>query len=170
MRRIVLLRHAKAVRPDQGLSDFDRPLDARGRDEAPRAGQLLADVAVTPDIALVSAALRTRQTWDLIADLVPARTVIVESDLYLADAETWLDHLSAHADAETVLGVGHNPGLKDAADVLMGPSGHDTRARASLAAGLPTSCAVILSLDGAPAPGVARLAAFLAPARESDPD
>lgn len=168
MRRLVLMRHAKAVRPDVGLDDFDRRLEPRGREEAARTAWLLADLGVAPDVALVSPARRALDTWRLIAPVLPAPQVDIDDELYLADTPVLLARLAAHDTAETVILVAHNPGLKDVAYTLMGEGPHDVRARASLADGLPTSCAIVLGLDGGPTPGAARLAAFVAPPRESD--
>jgi phosphohistidine phosphatase len=167
MRRLVLLRHAKAVRPGAGLDDFDRALEPRGREAAPRAARLLADLGLAPDVALISAAERTRETWDLVAQDLPAREVVIDERLYLASEDVWLDQLIAHQDADTVLAIGHNPGLKDLAFALMGEGPHDARARERLEEGLPTSCAAVLGLDGAPRRGGARLVAFVAPERKT---
>jgi phosphohistidine phosphatase len=168
MRRLVLLRHAKAVRPEPGLADFDRGLEPRGRVEAARVAQLIADLELAPDLALVSPAKRTRDTWRVMEKTLPARAVEHDDELYDADTGTLLSRLVAHADADTLLVVAHNPGLKDVARLLMGEGPHNIAAVDKLARGLPTSCALVLTLEGAPAPGAARLAAFLAPERDDD--
>ncbi len=166
MRRLVLLRHAKAVRPEPGLEDYDRGLEPRGRTEAARVARLLADLQLAPDLVLLSPARRTRETWQMMADILPARVVELDSDLYDAGVETLLDRIAAHAAVDTLLLLGHNPGLKDVAHVLMSDGPHDARAQASLERGLPTSCAVVLGVDEEPEPGAARLAAFVAPERD----
>ncbi|MCV0397761.1 MAG: histidine phosphatase family protein [Rhizobiaceae bacterium] len=73
-RRLFLLRHAKASRDEPGLDDFDRPLTERGLDDAARIGQVMADRGWWPRRALVSPAVRTRQTWGLAARELPKRT------------------------------------------------------------------------------------------------
>jgi phosphohistidine phosphatase len=168
MRRLVLLRHAKAVRPGPAMADFDRGLEPRGRVEAARAARLLADLGLAPDMALISPSQRTRQTWSIVSETLPARAVEFVDTIYDADVRTLLDHAAAHAVAETVLMVGHNPGLKDLARTLMGDGPHDAHAAEALARGLPTSCAAVLGLDGAPTPRAARLIALVVPERDGD--
>jgi phosphohistidine phosphatase len=168
MRRLVLLRHAKAVRPEPGLGDFDRGLEPRGRVEAARAARLLNDLHLAPDLVLLSPSLRTRETWAEMADLLPAGAVELDCELYDAACGTLLDRIAAHARADTLMIVGHNPGLREAAHALMSDGPHDARAAASLARGLPTACAVVLGIDGAPALRSARLAAFVAPERDDE--
>ena len=119
-RRLLLLRHAKAVAPHPGVpeaSDHDRPLSERGRLDAAGMGRLLRERGLVPAAALVSTALRTRQTFDLLGpfeDGGPRRTL---SDvLYLAGPETLLDVLREHGgDADSVMLVGHNPGMHELA-------------------------------------------------------
>jgi phosphohistidine phosphatase len=168
MRRLVLLRHAKAVRPTPGLADFDRGLEPRGRVEAARAARLMADLELAPDLALVSPAKRTRETWSAMAETLPARAEQFDGALYDAHTGTLLASIAAHAEVEALLVVAHNPGLKDVARALMGEGPHNLAAVDLLERGLPTSCALVLSLDGAPTPGAARLIAFIAPERAGD--
>ena len=61
----MLLRHAKSDWPD--VPDWDRPLAKRGQRDAPVIGRWLRDYGCQPEIVICSAALRTRQTWDLVA-------------------------------------------------------------------------------------------------------
>ena len=73
MKQLLLLRHAKSSWDDPGLADFDRPLSGRGLKTAPLIGRELARRDWLPDLALVSPALRTRDTWRLVAAELPAR-------------------------------------------------------------------------------------------------
>ncbi|MGD2133297.1 MAG: histidine phosphatase family protein [Maricaulaceae bacterium] len=165
MGRIVLLRHAKAVRPEAGLEDFDRELTPRGRAEAQSVARLLHDLGVAPDRALVSPARRTQETWSIVGPALGDPPAEKDQSFYLADEDAWLARLE-NADAkETVIVVGHNPGLKHLAQALMGRGPHDARAREQLAQGLPTSCALILACAEHPAPGAARLVGFVTPPR-----
>lgn len=66
MKQLLLLRHAKSAWPD-GVADHDRPLADRGRRDAPRMGAYIAKAGLQPDFALVSSALRTQETWGLVA-------------------------------------------------------------------------------------------------------
>lgn len=72
-RTLFLLRHAKASRDDAMLDDFDRPLTERGIEDAALMGQLIADRGWWPARALVSPAMRTRQTWTLTQRELPPR-------------------------------------------------------------------------------------------------
>ena len=65
MLRLLLLRHAKAERGQPGGRDHERALAQRGRDDAPRLGAYLVRHKLVPDLALVSTAARTRETWAL---------------------------------------------------------------------------------------------------------
>lgn len=112
-RTLILLRHGKSAYPD-GVDDHDRPLAARGRREAPLAGEWLNEHYPTTDLILTSTAKRARQTADIVHNAftqIPA----FESDirLYLADDEmlmTVVRELPPYQN--TVLLVGHNPGLE----------------------------------------------------------
>ena len=69
---LILIRHAKSDWDDPRLTDHQRPLNARGRRAAPRVGAWIADMGLTPQQALVSDAMRTRETWHSIASHLPA--------------------------------------------------------------------------------------------------
>ena len=86
MDRLILLRHAKAESEASSGDDFDRPLAARGRREAQAVGVQLAALGLKPDIALVSPALRTRETWELVEEAVPGAEVRFDPALYNAEA------------------------------------------------------------------------------------
>ena len=111
MRRLVLMRHAKSDW-QPGIEDHDRPLNARGRKAATALGRWLRDKGYVPDAALVSSALRTVETFGRLDLDCPVRT---SRNLYLADVEQMLAELRLE-DAETVLMLGHNPGIAYAAD------------------------------------------------------
>jgi phosphohistidine phosphatase len=113
MRRLLLLRHAKSDWPE-GVADIDRPLNERGRRDAPAIGRTMTANEFVPDRVLVSPAMRTRQTWQLIAPLLPpGAEVRIEESLYAANAETLLQCIrTTPPAAETLLLIGHNPGLE----------------------------------------------------------
>jgi phosphohistidine phosphatase len=104
-----LLRHAKAAQPLPCQQDFDRPLTERGRNDAAWAGRMLA--GFKPRLALVSAAQRTRETWDIASQgIAPAPDVAVELNLYLCSPAQLLARLQAvPANIRSVVAVGHNP-------------------------------------------------------------
>jgi phosphohistidine phosphatase len=139
MRRLMLLRHAKAERPQFGSPDRDRVLAPRGREDAPRIGAYMARHDLVPDRALVSPAARTRQTWEPVAELLVGRTAVkFEDRLYEAGAQTLFNLIrELGRDAHVLLVVGHNPALHDLARLLIAAG--DVEARERLNEKLPTS-------------------------------
>lgn len=117
MRQLILLRHAKAVPQDEAEDDHERALAAEGREAAPRVAAALARAGAAPEIALVSDARRTRETWELTKPCFPGTKEKFLKALYLCPAET-LMHEAEKAKAWSVLLVGHNPGLHDLASRL----------------------------------------------------
>ena len=120
-RQLILLRHAKSDWPD--VPDRERPLAKRGRRDAPRIGRWLHEHGYQPDVVVVSAATRTKQTWDLLApELGGAPAVRFEPRAYAASALTLL-YLAQELPARyrTALFIAHNPGLSDLATSLATP-------------------------------------------------
>lgn len=117
MRQLVLLRHAKAAANSDTGEDFDRPLAQRGQDDALVVGKALKDAGADPELVLVSAARRTRETWALIAPNFPHAKVEFRQELYLAEAADLLQ-AAEEAEAERVMVVSHNPGLHELASRL----------------------------------------------------
>jgi phosphohistidine phosphatase len=144
MRRLILLRHAKTERDSRSGQDRDRLLDARGREDAPVIGDYLAEHALVPDLALVSPAARTRETWQLIASsLKPPPAMDIVGALYGADASELLQIIrmasgrSGDRDLRTMMVVAHNPGLHELALGLIGKA--KAADRAAMQENLPTS-------------------------------
>ena len=110
-RRLVLLRHAKAE-PASELPDESRPLALRGRDQAGKVGAALVASGLVPDAVLVSGALRTRQTWDLVRKHLGEPAVAYTDDLLGAMPRGVLA-LVRELDpaARTVLVIGHEPAM-----------------------------------------------------------
>lgn len=160
--RLVIIRHAKAE--GYAASDVERTLAPRGRDDAKAAGRWLAQHGVTPDVALVSAAVRTRETWQLIAEAAGWRTTAqYDEALYGADEDTVLD-LVAATDEEvgTLLLIGHNPTVGMLAQLLDDGEG-PAEAVDSLVMGYPTSAVTVFDVAVPWArigPGSATLQAF----------
>ena len=169
---LLLLRHAKSSWDDPSLADFDRPLAKRGREAAPRMAREMERRGWLPDLAMVSSALRTRQTWDLIAAELPrAVPVFFEETIYEAPAPRILAAIRAVPDnAATLVVVGHNPGFETLAEMLAG-QGSEPEALARMRRKFPTAALARLTLDGGWAdlgPGGARLTHFLTP-RDGEP-
>lgn len=113
MRRLLLLRHAKSDWPD-GIDDAMRPLAERGRADAPEMAKAIAEAGLAPDLAMVSTAIRTRQTWDLVSPhLGKEISARFEPGLYGASEKIILEYVrTAPDDIETLMIVGHNPGME----------------------------------------------------------
>lgn len=147
MRQLVLLRHAKAATNSDTGEDFDRPLAPRGQEDAPVVGKALKEVGADPELVLVSAARRTRETWALIAPNFPNAKVEFRQDLYLAEAADLLQ-IAEEAGVARVMVVAHNPGLHEAASrMARGMSVTESKLRAKF----PTCAAAIFKRkdDGA---------------------
>lgn len=115
MKTLILMRHAKSDWSTAAESDHARPLNKRGRASATALGEWLRGKGWLPDAVLCSTALRTRQTLDGLRLTCPARFL---DALYHADPETMLGALR-EAEGETVLMLGHNPGIADLAAMLL---------------------------------------------------
>ncbi|HWL07890.1 MAG TPA: histidine phosphatase family protein [Planctomicrobium sp.] len=111
--RLLLMRHAKSDWSHEGLTDHDRPLNDRGRRDAPRMAQLLQEQNLIPDLVVSSSAERARETAQLVTGELNGSTPVIERGLYLASAETWLSHLKAYDFQTLTLCIGHNPGLEE---------------------------------------------------------
>ncbi len=146
MRRLMLLRHAKAERSQPGERDRERRLADRGRRDAPRIGAYMARHGFIPDAAMVSPAARTRATWDLVAKaLGEPPDATLDDRLYDASPGDIIAVIKdAGGEADALLVVGHNPGLHELAVGLIASGDRDTRER--LGEGLPTSALVVIDL------------------------
>ncbi|MGO4387069.1 histidine phosphatase family protein [Microvirga sp. 2YAF29] len=119
MLRLLLLRHAKAAWPP-GVLDHDRPLAPRGQSAAAAMANYMRSEFLAPDLALVSPARRTQETWEIVHPVigeVPARH---DGRIYEAPVARLLTVLHEVEDARTVLMIGHNPGFEDLASLLIG--------------------------------------------------
>jgi phosphohistidine phosphatase len=118
-RRLVILRHAKSAWPD-GVPDAERPLSARGRRDAPAAGRWLRERGEPVDAVVCSPAVRTRQTWNLVAAVLGGLPAPVFDDrIYGATADALLTVVTGLPEGvgQAVL-VGHNPGVTDLVALL----------------------------------------------------
>jgi len=165
---LILVRHAKSDWDDPRLSDHQRPLNARGRRAAPRIGAWLGQAGIAPQEALVSDAMRSRETWSYIQSHLPgAPPPTLSPGLYLAGPTAMLTHLHAAA-ATTVALVAHNPGTGTLAAMLAAtPPAHPSFYR------YPTGAATVLEFDveawTAVEPGTGRIRGFAIPRELPDP-
>jgi phosphohistidine phosphatase len=147
MKQLLLLRHAKSSWDDPDHADFDRPLSARGLKAASLVGRELARRDWLPDLALVSPALRTRDTWRLVSAELTARVPAEFAEtLYDATAADVLAQLR-QASASTLLVLGHNPGLEELAKRLA-DARSDARALERLRDKFPTAALARFVVDG----------------------
>ena len=160
LRRLVVLRHAKSAWPD-GVPDHERPLAPRGRRDAPAAGRALVEADCLPDLALCSTAVRARQTWELAsAQWGTPPPVRQDPRLYAADVTDLLRVVhEVSPEVETLLLIGHNPGLEDLVLELAGDSLDDMLDEVRTK--FPTSAIAVLAWHGTSwqslAPGTALL-------------
>ena len=137
-RTLILLRHAKSDWSG-GESDIDRPLSKRGRRQAPDAGRWLAANIDSIDLAVVSPANRARSTWDLVsAELDVAPPTRIDDRIY-TESEKGLIGVVRELpdDADTVVLVGHNPGVEDLVSLLTG-----------VGVTMPTSALAVIEMTG----------------------
>jgi len=118
VKTLVLMRHAKSSWDSPGLLDHDRPLNDRGRQEAPRMGRRLVERGIEPEVIITSTAQRARSTAELVAGELgtPARRILVEERLYAASVETVLRIIrSLDNRISRAMLVGHNPEMTELA-------------------------------------------------------
>ncbi len=124
MKRVYLLRHAKAKKDIPDLPDIERPLLKRGRADAEQMGLCLKQRGVSFDRVLCSPALRARETVTILLPFVhfSLRSVEYVDALYLASGEEIENILSTLKEGDTVLVCGHNPAIEDLAARWAGKS------------------------------------------------
>lgn len=122
MKTIILVRHAKSSWKDPSLKDFDRPLNKRGKRDAPLMGEKLKERGVVPDLILSSPAKRAKKTARTIAEALgyPKKKIKYEDGMYHAGARYLLELVRKVHDAHTtVMLFGHNPDFNDFAEMLI---------------------------------------------------
>jgi phosphohistidine phosphatase len=146
MRRLILMRHARASRPN-ATPDFERTLEASGEASATLVRHWLAANLPRPDFALISAARRTRETFDVLSGGMAGTFVEFEPRLYNADYRDILDLVREVPDsARTLFVLGHNPGIADMAFRLANRRESDQSALENLARYVPTASFALLTL------------------------
>jgi phosphohistidine phosphatase len=158
MDRLILMRHGKAEQHAASGGDFERALAPRGQNDAALMAKVLAQAELSPDLVLVSAARRTRETWEAAAPAFAQPHHALRRDLYHAEAQDVLAAIRDEApDRGTVMVVGHNPGLHELALrlALGGPA--DPGLLAKLRGKFPTSTVAVFSIDADGAPTLSHL-------------
>lgn len=135
MKRLVIMRHAKSAWDTSAPTDHARPLNERGRRDAPRMANELAARGWLPDTVISSDSERTRETWSRFAAHLdePTTEVRFTRDLYhagpteIATACSTLD-----AQTSTAMVIGHNPGWESAVQYFTGVGEQMTTANCAL--------------------------------------
>jgi phosphohistidine phosphatase len=121
MKRLTLVRHAKSSWKETGLTDHDRPLNKRGKRDAPMMGERLREQGESPDLLVSSTAKRARKTAEVIAAAIgyPPEAIAYDPRLYLSGVDELLNVIGDLDDEkEHVMLFGHNPGLTALANRL----------------------------------------------------
>jgi phosphohistidine phosphatase len=164
MKRLYLLRHAKSSWDDPTLADHDRPLAPRGRRAAKVMAKHLRRKGIAPELVLCSPSRRTRQTLTRIApSMGKSADVQIEPGLYAGSAPVLIEVLHEVPDeVESVMLIGHNPGIQDLALSLARAGPKSARVRSKF----PTAALATLEHNGSwreLAPGRAELVSFVKP-------
>ena len=163
-RRLVIMRHAKAE--PTAPSDHERALAERGQHDAEAAGRWLGEQGIAPDAALVSDAVRTRQTWAQVATGAGWDDGVADFSeaLYDAGADSAFDLLrETGASVSTLVVIGHNPTMAYVAELIDDGDGDDEATTGMVTRGFPTSALAVFTVDGPWSdlgPGTGRLEAF----------
>jgi phosphohistidine phosphatase len=122
MKTLLVLRHAKSSWSDPALDDHERPLNPRGRRDGPRIGALVREYGLMPDVVISSDAVRARLTAEAVVEAARyAGEILLDRRLYMAGPADILSLLrTVPEEAETVMIVGHNPGLEELVARLTG--------------------------------------------------
>ena len=154
---LILLRHAHAEPPAPAQHDRERPLSARGLEEADAAADWLAEQP-RPERVLYSPARRTLQTAERVLQRLGQIEQVEEPRLYEAELRDLLEAVDAHRAVGRLMLVGHNPGLESLVALLSTGQSGDHR-------GMPPAgiARLLLPATGAVEPGAARLIAFWSP-------
>lgn len=143
MKTLILVRHAKSSWDDLSLNDFERPLNERGKRDAPRMAQLLKQHGIVPHSIVSSPARRAKKTAQIFADNLFGDDSMIGyvSEIYEASL-TDLMAITKKTDEkiECCMLVGHNPGMTDFANALL-------QDRKQYIENIPTSGIVVLKLD-----------------------
>jgi phosphohistidine phosphatase len=142
-RRLYLVRHSKSSWKETGFTDFDRPLNKRGKRDAPFMGKLLAEQGIQPEVIFSSPAKRALKSAKIIAEEIeyPLDEIITYAEIYHASTADLLEIIRNLDDTYyEVMIFGHNPSMTDIVNYL---SDFDLN-------NLPTSGIVCIEFDGQP--------------------
>jgi phosphohistidine phosphatase len=149
MKTVLLVRHAKSSWDDPGVDDHERPLNKRGKHQAPELGRLVYAENLTPDLILSSTAKRARKTAQAVAKNCGYDGEInyVEG-FYPGGPAAYLRVLSKlPAGVRRVMVVGHNPGLEEFLSELVGAIGAPGGSESEVSPALPTATLAQVDLN-----------------------
>ncbi|MGD9981148.1 MAG: histidine phosphatase family protein [Hyphomonadaceae bacterium] len=146
MRTLILMRHAKAVRAHEADSDEARGLTGRGRRDSAAAGAAMEDAGLKPALALVSSSERTRQTAEHGLKNFVLETQF-EDALYHAAPEGLWDAFMA-SDAESVIIIGHNPGIGELISMLVHQAHDNSKLAREFSGHFPTAAFAAFEIRG----------------------
>ncbi len=114
MLTLYLLRHAKSSWDNPALSDFERPLNDRGRHDAVALGHYLQETDIHPELVLVSSAARTLETYQCMAtQMSPKPDKVILKKLYGSSPKEIVAEVQKHRPpATTLMVIAHNPGIE----------------------------------------------------------
>jgi phosphohistidine phosphatase len=121
MKQLFIIRHAKSSWADAGMDDFDRPLNERGKKDAPEMARRLLNKNISIDAFITSTAKRAQQTCKAFAETFEAEKnkIILKPELYLAPAEMFFKVISETDNVFNYIAVfAHNPGITGFANSL----------------------------------------------------
>ena len=138
MQTLLIMRHAKSSWTSDATTDHARPLNGRGRRDAPKMGQHLATRGLIPELVLSSDSQRTRETWSGFASALSTQPIVqFEPSLYHGGYFALRDLLvDLPSHLRCVMAIGHNPGWSDLVSTLT-----------STFVTLTTANVVVLTLD-----------------------
>lgn len=118
MKQIIFMRHAKSSWSNSSLNDHSRPLNKRGIRNAPLMAQRLVEFNILPEHAYVSDSTRTRETWDLVRDIIPINFSL-HADLYLPSSSNIVRFIRQSPNTySNILIITHNPGITEVVEQL----------------------------------------------------
>ncbi len=127
-KQLLVMRHAKSSWNQVGLSDYQRPLNERGLSDAPRMAEFVRQQNCLPNLIASSTAVRARQTTELFVAACPDQSISLlwVDEFYHAPPRVYLNYLTTleSDNLDTVMLVGHNPGLEELVAGLAGQSHH----------------------------------------------
>jgi phosphohistidine phosphatase len=122
MKTLLIMRHAKSNWNDPDCSDFERPLSRYGLKSAPFMGNIIYKNSIQPNLIISSPAKRAKQTAILVKEVAEVKAQIeFEERIYEASPATLLNVISnVQVKHESVLLIGHNPGIEAFVRILTG--------------------------------------------------